>query len=116
MEKRTAQICGRGRSPAGSRGRRIVIKTEPLPQAGADTMGLHAVLPLESEGMTDVFASLTEAHSTQGPAALLDRLAEVFRERGEFNRLFEARLMKKRHELGLPLIPEGRDGAVARCD
>jgi hypothetical protein len=57
--------------------------------------------------MTDVFASLAEAHSTQGPAAVLDRLIEVFRERGEFNRLFEARLMKKRHELGLPLIPEG---------
>lgn len=57
--------------------------------------------------MSDVFAGLAEAYSTQGAQALLDRLIEVFRERGEFNRLFEARLMKKRHELGLPLIPEG---------
>lgn len=57
--------------------------------------------------MTDVFASLAEAHSTKGAAAALDRLIEVFAERGEYNRLFEARLMRKRYDLGLPLIPDG---------
>ncbi|MCS7026777.1 MAG: hypothetical protein NZV14_18410 [Bryobacteraceae bacterium] len=56
--------------------------------------------------MTDAFGRLLQAQALGGATAVLDCLIEIFRERGEFNRMFEARLMRQRHELGLPLIPE----------
>ena len=39
-----------------------------------------------------------------GPAAAFDQLAAGFLATQQYPRLFEARVMKKRHELGLPLI------------
>ncbi|MDQ6706880.1 MAG: hypothetical protein M3Z85_13010 [Acidobacteriota bacterium] len=45
----------------------------------------------------------TELHSG-GPAATFDFLARHYREEKNYPSLFETRLMKKRQELGLPLI------------
>ncbi|MEX2263527.1 MAG: hypothetical protein WD696_16335 [Bryobacteraceae bacterium] len=45
-----------------------------------------------------------EALCTGGAEAVFDLLVTWFREEKNYPRLFEARVMKKRHELGLPLI------------
>jgi hypothetical protein len=52
----------------------------------------------------DLFPQLDPLLSSADPAAGLDFLAEQFRAAKEYGMLFEARLMKKRQELGLPLI------------
>ncbi len=62
-----------------------------------------------SDAATPSFDSIDRLLDVGGPAAF-DALIERFRSRGEHARLFEARLMKRRHELGLPLIPSGSDG------
>ena len=49
------------------------------------------------------FSALEEALDKEGPGALFDRLAETFRAEKKYPQLFEALLMKKRHELGLPI-------------
>jgi hypothetical protein len=56
----------------------------------------------------DLFPALDHVlESGTGPAASLDFLAEHFLASKEYGLLFEARLMKKRYELGLPLIQTG---------
>jgi hypothetical protein len=50
------------------------------------------------------FQTLEEALSSSGPEAAFDRLAEVLRSEKKYPQLFEALLMKKRHQLGLPLL------------
>ncbi|MDP9170744.1 MAG: hypothetical protein M3N54_09015 [Acidobacteriota bacterium] len=52
----------------------------------------------------DLFPALDEVLSSGDPAASLDFLIAQFLARKEFALVFEARLMKKRHELGLPLV------------
>lgn len=55
--------------------------------------------------MTDpVFAELEEARESGGAAAVLDRLIEQLTEQKKYDQLFDALLMKKRFELGLPLV------------
>ncbi len=51
-----------------------------------------------------MFDQMAEAARSRGPEAALDLLAERLREEKKFPHLFEARLMKKRWQLGLPLI------------
>jgi hypothetical protein len=53
------------------------------------------------------FAEIEQALQAGGPEASLDLLAENFRSEKRYAQLFEARLMKKRLELGLPLIQMG---------
>jgi hypothetical protein len=53
--------------------------------------------------MTDLFPSLDRALESGG-AAGLDFLIEQFLESKDYGLAFEARLMKKRFELGLPLL------------
>src|SRR5262249_41477460 len=48
--------------------------------------------------------SFEQALRAGGPEAGFELLAQKFREEKNYPRLFETRLMKKRHELGLPLI------------
>ncbi|MFN7921783.1 MAG: hypothetical protein U0Q16_16910 [Bryobacteraceae bacterium] len=51
------------------------------------------------------------------PGAAFEQLAEHYRREGEFSRLFEARMMRSRHALGLPLLgnlPEGVPEATRR--
>lgn len=52
----------------------------------------------------DLFPQLDPLLASDDPAAGLDYLAEQFLATKEYGLVFEARLMKKRHELGLPLI------------
>jgi len=52
----------------------------------------------------DLFPELDELLASQGAEACLNFLIDRFTSGGEYGLLFEARLMKKRHELGLPLI------------
>jgi hypothetical protein len=52
----------------------------------------------------DLFPSLDPLLNSDNPAASLDYLIAEFLRKKEFGLVFEARLMKKRHELGLPLI------------
>ena len=52
----------------------------------------------------ELFPALDELLAARGAAAGLDFLIEQFKDSGEFGLRFEARLMKKRLELGLPLV------------
>ncbi|MBW3542380.1 MAG: hypothetical protein KY476_19105 [Planctomycetes bacterium] len=63
------------------------------------------------------FAELEQARSGEGPRAAIDRLVETLRNRREYRRLFDALLLKKRYEMGLPLaqptsldVPEEQRG------
>ncbi len=50
------------------------------------------------------FAELEGAFQSGGAEGALARLAEQFRERGDYHALFDARLMQARRRLGLPII------------
>jgi hypothetical protein len=50
------------------------------------------------------FRLLEETLESGGPEAAFDRLADVLRSEKKYPQLFEALLMKKRHQLGLPLL------------
>jgi len=52
----------------------------------------------------ELFAALDRALECEPPASAFDLLIAKFRESGNYSLLFEARTMKKRLELGLPLI------------
>jgi hypothetical protein len=52
----------------------------------------------------DLFPALDQVLQSDRPAAGLDFLIEQFLAGKEYALVFEARLMKKRHELGLPLV------------
>lgn len=52
--------------------------------------------------MSDLFQELSQLHSP-GSEAVFDRLAEVLKERRDFHKLFDARMLRRKHELGLPL-------------
>ena len=52
----------------------------------------------------DLFERVGQILRSDGPEAGFDLLAEEFRRAKKYPLLFEARLMKKRYELGLPLI------------
>jgi hypothetical protein len=52
----------------------------------------------------DLFPELDQVLKARGAAAGLDFLIERFRAAGEYGLMFEARLMKKRVELGLPPV------------
>src|SRR4051794_17866387 len=51
------------------------------------------------------FDTLEETLRTAGPASAIDRLCEQLRTQGDYNHLFYALLMKKRHELGVTPTP-----------
>ena len=55
----------------------------------------------------EAFAQIEKALAAGGAAAALDLLARKFLTEKQYPRLFETRLMEKRHELGLPLIQLG---------
>jgi len=51
----------------------------------------------------DSFETLQSTLDAKGPPAAFDKLAEIFRREKKYPQLFEALIMKKRYELGLPL-------------
>ncbi|HLU49266.1 MAG TPA: hypothetical protein VK116_14320 [Planctomycetota bacterium] len=51
----------------------------------------------------DAFRALDEALARGGVEATFETLAQILRERKLYRQLFEALLMRKRRELGLPL-------------
>lgn len=53
---------------------------------------------------TDSYAELEALKTQQGPAAVLQKLAETLREQAQFHQLFDALLMQKKQALGLPLL------------
>ena len=55
------------------------------------------------------FDELQKIHGNQGPAAAIDHLIGVLRDEKQFHKLFDALLMKKRLELGLPQGPSRSD-------
>ena len=55
--------------------------------------------------MQPIFDELQQTLAEQGPDAVLDRLCATLRERKEYDKLFYALLMKKRHELGVYPVP-----------
>lgn len=65
---------------------------------------------------SETFALLDELQQSEGPAAAINQLIETLRGQKEYHRLFDALLLKKRYELGLPLarpttlddVPEDR--------
>ena len=54
--------------------------------------------------MTTAFDRIAELKSSEGPQAAIDLLIETLREEKNFHRVFDALLMKKKNELGLPLL------------
>lgn len=52
---------------------------------------------------TDLFAQLDKLHDSAGPAAVLDKVVESLRARQDYFNLFDALLLKKKFEMGLPL-------------
>src|ERR1700736_5808783 len=52
----------------------------------------------------DLFPTLDQLLEREDPAASLDFLIEQFLANKEYGLVFEARLMRKRFELGLPLV------------
>jgi hypothetical protein len=54
-----------------------------------------------------VFDELERQLMDQGPSAAISRLCALLRERKDYSNLFYALLLKKRHELGVSLIPTG---------
>jgi hypothetical protein len=54
--------------------------------------------------MTTAFDRIAELKSSDGPQAAIDLLIETLREEKNYHRLFDAKLMKKKNELGLPLL------------
>ena len=67
-----------------------------------------------------IFSELSKLRETTGAPAVLDRLAETLREQKQYHKLFDARLLKRKFELGLPLsrpsslqdVPDDRRKAV----
>ncbi|MFM9963314.1 MAG: hypothetical protein ACKV2Q_19060 [Planctomycetaceae bacterium] len=53
--------------------------------------------------MTDSFSQLSETKSA-GATAVFDKLLESLKASKDYHRLFDATLMRKKHELGLPLL------------
>lgn len=53
---------------------------------------------------TDTFAELETLKAQQGPAAVLQKLADTMREQHQYHQLFDALLMQKKYAMGLPLI------------
>ncbi|HLQ46802.1 MAG TPA: hypothetical protein VK137_18805, partial [Planctomycetaceae bacterium] len=53
--------------------------------------------------MSDPFSQLTETKPA-GASAVFDKLLETLQAQKDYHRLFDATLMRKKHELGLPLI------------
>lgn len=51
----------------------------------------------------NLYDELSQLARTEGAAAALDKLIESQRESKQYHRLFDALLMKKKHELGLPV-------------
>jgi len=50
------------------------------------------------------FDRIAELSASDGPEAALDFLAESLRSEKNYHKLFDALLLKKKHELGLPLM------------
>lgn len=57
--------------------------------------------------MAELFHSLDSLAQHQSPLQVLDYLVDHFHQQNDFARMFEARLMRKRFQLGLPLLPSG---------
>lgn len=53
---------------------------------------------------TPAFEEIEQIAQSEGPAAAVDRLIEQLEQAGRYDQLFDALLMKKRLELGLPLV------------
>jgi hypothetical protein len=53
--------------------------------------------------MSSPFEQLAALKDSAGPAAALDRLADLLCEQKQYHKLFDARLLKRKFELGLPL-------------
>lgn len=49
------------------------------------------------------FAALESAHAAGGASAVFDRLIAALIEKEDFHKLFDATLLRRKHELGLPL-------------
>lgn len=69
------------------------------------------------------FAQLEELHQSEGAAAAIDRLIETLRDGKQYHRLFDALLLKKKFELGIPVsqptsfddVPEQNQEEFKQC-
>jgi hypothetical protein len=55
-----------------------------------------------------IFAEIEQTLAEGGPAEALDRLILALREQKDYHRLFDALIVRKRHAMGLPLVPRGK--------
>lgn len=54
------------------------------------------------------FAEIEQTLAEGGPETALARLIETLREQKDYHRLFDAMIVRKRHAMGLPLVPRGK--------
>lgn len=59
-----------------------------------------------------MFDELQQTLAQQGPKAAIDQLCTELRERKDYNGLFYAMLLRKRHELGLSPVPSGASADI----
>ena len=52
---------------------------------------------------TDTFAEIDELNQSDGATSAIDKLIETLREQKEFHKLFDATMMKKKFEMGVPV-------------
>ncbi|MFG0334125.1 MAG: hypothetical protein ACF8TS_12240 [Maioricimonas sp. JB049] len=53
--------------------------------------------------MSSTFEELAALHVSDGPLAAIDRLIDELREQKQYHKLFDARLLRRKFELGLPV-------------
>jgi hypothetical protein len=59
-----------------------------------------------------LFSELRELNQSQGPSAAIDRLIDSLTDEGDYDELFNALLLKKRFEMGLPLVQPATSNGV----
>ena len=75
-----------------------------MQSAGLDSALANNKTKLDNMTDSTPFDELANVLESDGAPAAIDRLVEDLRERSEYHRLFDALLLKKKFELGAPLI------------
>ena len=70
----------------------------------ADRAEIRTAAAAETVPMAeDTFSTIEKIRQSSGPAAAIEELIRSLEKRGELHRLFDAILLKKKFEMGLPL-------------
>jgi hypothetical protein len=92
------------------------VEYHRTPQRANQIKGVDILMTSAAPSFT-ILDDLERAQRTSGPAAAIDRLIDSLRTEKEYRRLFDALLLKRRFEMGLPLTqPASLDVPAERRD